>query len=99
MRVIGYLDSPAGQKITVFKHEAKLILKFEEGLYELSYKFRQNEALQDLADLEKLVDTDFRQAVSRHFAAMRQEVEQATGRYLSQREGWTPPQYEEEELI
>ena len=44
MRVIGNIDHPI-LKITAFKMDNKLSIKFESGLFEQTYKFRESEQL------------------------------------------------------
>ena len=41
----------------------KLSVKFESGLYEQTYKFRVQEGLEKMQDVEKLVDPPFISAV------------------------------------
>ncbi|MBX2875907.1 MAG: hypothetical protein KTR30_27550 [Saprospiraceae bacterium] len=69
MRIIGYLEHPR-LKVTVFKMDNKLSVKFETGMLEQTYKFRTQAGLEGLADLEKLVDTEFASKVEAQFAQM-----------------------------
>ncbi len=62
MRIIGEIDHPV-LKITAFKSNNRLSLKFESGLYEQTYKFREGEGPENFADLEQLVDEAFLQGV------------------------------------
>lgn len=71
MRIIGHIDHP-DWKITVFKMDNRLSVKLETGLYEQTYKFRQGEGMDTLADVSALLDQDFLAAAERHFASMHQ---------------------------
>jgi hypothetical protein len=81
MRIIGNIEHP-GLKITVFKMDNKLSVKFETGLYELTYKFRESEQLKDLSDMQRFLDAQFIQAVEARFAGMHQEKNEAMQRFL-----------------
>jgi hypothetical protein len=62
MRIIGEINHPT-LKITVFKNEGKCSVKFEAGLLEQIYKFRDDERLQTFEDIQRLVDESFIQKV------------------------------------
>ncbi|MEY3367986.1 MAG: hypothetical protein RI973_1141 [Bacteroidota bacterium] len=81
MRIIGNIEHP-GLKITVFKMDNKLSVKFETGLYEQTYKFRESEYLKEFADMQRLVDEEFIQCVEARFASMHQEKNEAMLRFL-----------------
>ena len=88
MRIIGYVEHPS-LKITLFKTESRLSIKFESGFYEQTYKFRVTEGLETAADLKKLVDADFMEAVNEQFAQLHQIKLQALSRHM-------PPKREDE---
>ena len=69
MRIIGNIQHPH-LKITVFKMDNKLSVKFESGLYEQTYKFRISNTLATLEDVQKLVDVPFLQAVEKELQRM-----------------------------
>ncbi|MFK7936015.1 MAG: hypothetical protein AB8G22_21050 [Saprospiraceae bacterium] len=69
MRIIGYIEHPH-LKVTVFKMDNKLSVKFESGLYEQTYKFRMTEQLETLEDVKKLVDMPFLLAVEEELQRM-----------------------------
>ena len=69
MRIIGYIEHPH-LKVTVFKMDNKLSVKFESGLYEQTYKFRMDDRLASLEDVKKLVDMPFLQAVEEELQRM-----------------------------
>ena len=58
MRIVGEIPHPV-LKITVFKNDGKFSIKFESGLLEHIYKFREDERLQIFEDIQKLADEAF----------------------------------------
>lgn len=52
MRIIGYIDHDY-LKITVFKMDDKISMKFESGMYEQTYKFRSGEGVETMEDAQK----------------------------------------------
>ncbi len=58
MRIVGHIDHPV-LKITVFRNDNKLSVKFESGLYEQTYKFRDGEGIDAVDDVCRLVDDAF----------------------------------------
>ncbi len=81
MRIIGYIEHP-NLKVTVFKMDTRLSVKFEDDLYEQTYKYRMQDGLSSLSDIEKLVDSDFQAAVLSQFAQMKKANEAAQVRHL-----------------
>ena len=72
MRIIGYIEHPV-LKISVFKMEHKFSVKFESGFAEQIYKFRQDDTIQQLKDIQQLVDAAFIQKVESILQIMHQE--------------------------
>lgn len=72
MRIIGYIEHPV-LKISVFKMEHKFSVKFESGFAEQIYKFRQDEHIQHLKDIQNLIDEAFIQKVESILQTMHQE--------------------------
>ena len=72
MRIIGYIEHPV-LKISVFKMEHKFSVKFESGFAEQIYKFRQDDNIQQLKDIQQLVDAAFIQKVESILQIMHQE--------------------------
>lgn len=64
MRIVGYLDHERF-KVTVFRMDNRLAVKFEDGGLEQVYKFRLEDRLTNLADVQRLVDPDFLAQVER----------------------------------
>jgi hypothetical protein len=58
MKIIGEVSHPR-LKITVFKYEGKCSIKFEAGLLEQTYKFREDDRLQTFDDVKVLIDDIF----------------------------------------
>jgi len=83
MRIIGYIEHPS-LKITVFKMDNRLSVKFESGLYEQIYKFRQGEGMETLADIQALVDDTFCQEVQQGIQTMHNVRTRAISRKLPQ---------------
>jgi len=81
MRIIGDIPHPS-LKITVFKMDNKLSVKFETGLYEQTFKFRESEELHDFETMQKLVDAEFVNEVMENFAKMHRAKNAAMGRFL-----------------
>ncbi len=81
MRIIGNIDHPS-MKITVFKMDNKLSVKFETGLYEQTFKFRESNELTDFDSMKKLVDEQFMQEVLANFAKLHQIKNAVLGRCM-----------------
>lgn len=80
MRIIGYIEHP-NLKITVFKMDNKLSVKFENPLYEQVYKFRDSEQLDSLEDVKGLVDPAFIGQVLDQLTTMHQSRQAALERF------------------
>lgn len=89
MRIIGYIEHSV-MKITVFKDNGKLTAKFETGLFEQTYKFREMDAMKNLVDVQGLVDEAFQAQVMENFQTMNQIRNQGLDRFL--------PKLEEEDF-
>lgn len=88
MRIIGYIDHSA-YKITVFKMDTRLSLKFENGTQEQTFKFRSSHAINSLAEVRKLVDQAFLEKVELRFQEMAEAFQASMHRNF-------PPPVEEE---
>jgi hypothetical protein len=69
MRILGYIDH-SFLKITVFKTDTRLSIKFENGNFEQTYKFRPTERTNSLRELNKLVDETLLDQVNLQFQQM-----------------------------
>ena len=85
MRIIGNIEHLV-LKITVFKMDNKLSLKFETGQYEQTFKFRESDELNDLESIQKLVDEQFTSFVMEHFEKMHRAKNEAFKRFLPKAE-------------
>ena len=81
MRIIGYLPHEHF-KITVFKDNNRLSIKFESGLYEQTYKFRDRPELQTLDQVQQLVDTTWLNTVGEAFKRMHRTKNEALQRRI-----------------
>ena len=79
MRIIGYIDHPR-LKITIFKMDNKFSVKFESGLYEQTYKFRDGEGIEGANDIRDLVDEAFLEKVETELQRMHRIRLQALSR-------------------
>jgi hypothetical protein len=91
MRIIGNIDHP-NMKITVFKMDNKLSIKFELGLYEQTYKFRESEYMKNMEDAEKLVDATLLGEVLKNFNNMHKAKNEALGQLVKLEEEGEFPQ-------
>ena len=73
MRIIGYIEHPH-LKITLFKLNNRLSIKFESGLYEQVYKMRESEQINNAASLQEMVNDEFIKAVEEDFIKMHQRI-------------------------
>jgi geranylgeranyl pyrophosphate synthase len=81
MRIIGNIEHPV-LKITVFKMDNKLSVKFETGQYEQTYKFRESDELHDFESMQRLVDEQFTAFVLEELERMHRAKNAALGRFL-----------------
>lgn len=56
MRLIGQIEHPV-LKISVFKMDGRVSVKFENAHYEQTFKFGNDERIQTLEDVQRVVDT------------------------------------------
>jgi hypothetical protein len=94
MRIIGQIDHPV-LKITAFKMDNKVSVKFESGLYEQIFKFRSGEGIDTVEDVRRLVDGPFLEKVLLHLQQMHQHKMEAMCRL----HGAGEPSDEFEEII
>lgn len=71
MRIIGNIEHPH-LKITVFKMDNRISVKFENALYEQTFKLGQDDRLDTIGAIQKLVDTAFAEQVLAIFQEMHQ---------------------------
>ncbi|MEM1122764.1 MAG: hypothetical protein AAGJ18_20130 [Bacteroidota bacterium] len=85
MRIVGDIPHPS-LKITIFLHDSKYSVKFESGLYEMTYKFRSGDELDSVAAIKAIVDATFIQEVAQHLPKMHQQKLGAIGRWMKDKE-------------
>ena len=83
MRIIGHIEHPI-LKITAFKMDNKLSVKFESGLFEQTYKFRESDQLNKFEDIQNLVDEAFILNVLDEFKSMNQIKNKAISRFFAE---------------
>lgn len=69
MRVLGYIEHPQ-LKITVFKMDDRLSVKFENAGYEQTFKLGQDDRLPGLEAVRRWIDEPLLEAVQVQFQAM-----------------------------
>lgn len=81
MRIIGNIEHP-NLKITVFKMDNKLSVKFESGLYEQTFKYRVQEGLENFEDVKKMVSEEMINEVISNIQSMHQLKMKTLKEYL-----------------
>lgn len=81
MRIIGYIEHPV-LKITVFKMDTRLSIKFENSQAEQTYKLRPSEQVNTLSDIQQLVDEQLLKTILARFAAMQKDFDDARERHF-----------------
>lgn len=79
MRVIGYVEHPAF-KISIFKNDGRISVKFENEQYEQTFKLGEDERFASVENVQKWVDQELIDKVSAGFRLMHEARLQATGR-------------------
>lgn len=82
MRILGYLDHPV-LKITVFKTDTRLSIKFENGDFEQTYKFRPTDQTNSLQEINQLLDEEMVETVLRRFDQMKVDFNASFTRHFS----------------
>ncbi len=83
MRIVGEIEHPR-LKISVFKNDGKFSIKFESGLLEQTYKFRDDERLATVDDVKKVADAAFIQTIEDILRGMYEAKMAAMQRNLAQ---------------
>lgn len=82
MRILGYLDHPVF-KVTVFKTDTRLSIKFENSDFEQTYKFRPTEQTNSLKEINRLLDDSFLEQVGSRFASMKEDFNATFSRNIT----------------
>lgn len=69
MRIIGYIEHPV-LKITIFKTDTRLSVKFEKGFLEQTFKFRKVNGLEGITEIRQLIGGKFLENVEEQFRQM-----------------------------
>jgi hypothetical protein len=85
MRLIGQLPHPR-LKISVFKNDQRLSIKFEQPHQEITLKMGDNEHFRTLEDAERFVDAPLCAAIEQQLATLHQTRLQALNRHVVQTE-------------
>ena len=85
MRIIGDIPHPT-LKITLFLHDSKYSVKFESGLYELTYKFRSGDEIDSVESIKAIVDAQFIAEVMETLPKMHQQKTNGIRRWLAEKE-------------
>lgn len=85
MRIVGDIPHPT-LKITLFLHDSKYSVKFESGLYEVTYKFRSGDDIDSVEAIKAIVDAQFIQEVMEVLPKMHQQKLGAIGRWIEEKE-------------
>lgn len=88
MRILGYIDHPQ-LKITVFKMDNRISIKFENARYEQTYKFDLDERIDGLDAVRHFVDADFLTSVQIQMQQMHRTQLDAFARHFPAPEGET----------
>ena len=81
MRIVGDIEHPR-LKITVFKNDGRFSLKFENGLLEQTYKFRDDQRLTTVDDVKSIVDQSFTEKIEEILRGMHEAKMDAMSRNL-----------------
>lgn len=76
MRILGYIENKPC-KITVFQLEHKFAIKFEDNLFEQTYKLRMSEQINGMKEIQSLVDKKLLDKVMVRFIEMHRDLEDA----------------------
>jgi hypothetical protein len=79
MRIIGSIPHPT-LKISVFKSDNRISVKFENARYEQTFKLGDEEHFKSLENLEKWADATLLEQVQTHFRLMHQAALEAGAR-------------------
>lgn len=71
MRIAGHIDHPV-MKITLLQLNNRYAVKFESGLYELVYQFREGSGVEGVDALKELIDPGFQESVFQQLQQMHQ---------------------------
>ncbi len=82
MRVVGDIAHQYC-KITIFQTTSRFSVKFEQGVFEQTYKFRIGDAINTVNDVKKIVTETFIQQVIDQFHVMGSIKEKAFSQFMT----------------
>ncbi len=85
MRILGEIAHPA-YKITVFKHDQRVLLKIEHGLLEQTYKFRESDDINKIEHVSPLLTEAFLESVTDTFRTMHGAISESLTRYFQEQD-------------
>lgn len=85
MRILGYIENKPC-KITVFQLDHKFAIKFEDNLYEQTYKMRMSDEISGMKEISALVDDQMIGLVMNRFIEMHRNLEDAKIRNIQMNE-------------
>lgn len=85
MRIVGDIPHPE-LKITIFLHDSKYAVKFESGLYELTYKFRSGEDIDSIRAIKEIITDKFISDVIAQLSKMHQQKQAAIKQWIQTNE-------------
>jgi hypothetical protein len=83
MRIIGNIEHPT-LKISVFRNDNRISIKFENAQYEQIFKMK--ESITNVEEAQRFADATFCKNVELHLIAMHQNKMDALKRFLPQNE-------------
>lgn len=69
MRVVGDIAHP-NCKITIFQTTSRFSVKFEQGVFEQTYKFRIGTLINNIGDVKAVITPSFTEEVIQQFETM-----------------------------
>ncbi|NNF01433.1 MAG: hypothetical protein HKN22_01995 [Bacteroidia bacterium] len=72
MRILGNIDHDR-IKFTVFEDNNKIIVQCEDGLCQVTYKYRKGDPIEGLASIQDLLSPSFVQHIESQLSAMNKE--------------------------
>lgn len=85
MRIIGVIPHPS-LRISVFRNDNRLTVKFESAYYEIAFKLGDDDRFRTVEDVAALLDPPFLEAVQAQFESMHGTRLSAFTRRFSNRE-------------
>ena len=85
MRIVGEIEH-AYLKITLFKNDGRFSAKFEDGLIEQIFKFREDTRLASVEDFRQIINAEFIEKAEKLMAQMADMRFESLNAFLAQHE-------------